>query len=518
MADFQIGGTAYGGPLTQILQADEIEPGSAPSYELCKLIFSYHPLGKKMAESPIAMAQSQGRNITIANSPEEAVKKAFLDEWKNLHADDYIYRTATVARIYGLSSIAMLIKGQEPDSPVNWEKLHDAVISFNIFDPLNTAGSLVLNQNPNDMDFLKTTTITVQGKTYHRTKSCVLMNEMPVYLDYTSSAFGFVGRSVYQRAMFPLKSYIQTLQTDDMVSRKAGVLIVKMQQAGSIVDRLMERMAGLKRALLRQAMTENILQIGPSDEVETLNMQNLDGPYAISRKNILENIAVSADMPAKLLNAETFAVGFGEGTEDAKHLADYIQRIRNTLQPLYDFFDAIVQRRAWNPEFYKTIQATYPDAYSDVDYNQAFFQWQNDFTATWPSLLTEPDSEKIKVEEDKSKSLLAFAQTVIPWLDPESKAKTIEFLVDNFNEQKLIVTEPLQLNYEELTRYIVEAAQKAQEAAASISGGFGEGANAKAQLPGVAASKEETETEDGEGKSDSQPIQIHSIPTAIAAE
>jgi hypothetical protein len=64
----------------------------------------------------------------------------------------------------------------------------------------------------------------------------------------------------------------------------------------------------------------------------------------------------SAPMPAKILEEETFAEGFGEGTEDAKYIARFINRFRVSMNPRYQFFDKIVQYRAWNKDFYKTIQ------------------------------------------------------------------------------------------------------------------------------------------------------------------
>jgi hypothetical protein len=51
-----------------------------------------------------------------------------------------------------------------PASRTGIEKLHDAELSFSIFDPLNIAGSVVLNLNPNAFDFLKTGGIVVQGQ------------------------------------------------------------------------------------------------------------------------------------------------------------------------------------------------------------------------------------------------------------------------------------------------------------------------------------------------------------------
>lgn len=51
-------------------------------------------------------------------------------------------------------------------------------------------------------------------------------------------------------------------------------------------------------------------------------------------------------MPAIILNSETFARGFGEGTEDARSVAVYIDNIREWLEPLYDYFIRICQYRA----------------------------------------------------------------------------------------------------------------------------------------------------------------------------
>ena len=208
----------------------------------------------------------------------------------------------------------------------------------------------------------------VQGAPYHESRTLIMMNEDPLYLSYTQASFGFVGRSVYQRALFPLKSFIQTMITDDMISLKSGVIIAKMKTFGAIVDQVMQMAAGLKRAILQQAQTGNVISVHVDEAIETLNMQNIDGAYGMARKDILENIALSADMPAKILNAETFAEGFGEGSEDAKYVAQYVDRVRITMMRLYSFFDKIVQYRAWNRNFYETIQNLFPETYGSMEY------------------------------------------------------------------------------------------------------------------------------------------------------
>lgn len=454
MSEISIGGSNLGTALQELLMSDELQPGDDASYQLCKAIYLYHPLGYKMAESPVRMAQSQQREISIPKSPESRVKEAFLAEWAALNADEVIERAMVMSRVYGVASVVLVAEGVPAKKHIKPQDLSGLKISFNVLDPLNTSGSIILNQNPNSVDFQKPQAISVQGVAYHQSRACVVMNEQPVYIAYTTSAFGFVGRSVYQRALFPLKSFVQTMITDDMVTKKAGLLVAKMKQAGSIVDGFMARIANIKRNVVKWAITGNVISVDVDESIETLNMQNADKAMSTPRTNILENVAVSADMPAKLLNSETFAEGFGEGTEDAKNVARYIETIRKKMNPLYSFFDGIVMYRAWTPEFFETIKAEFPDEYGNKGYAQAFFEWKNSFVATWPSLLIEPESERVKVEDVKLKGIVSLIEALVPQLDPENKAKLIMWAASNFNEQKLLFPNTLDLDYDDLANYV----------------------------------------------------------------
>ena len=447
-----IGNSSLGSALMQLLTADDIVPGSTPSYQLCKTIYLYHPLGMKMAEAPINLAQSQQREVKVPGAPDR-VAEAFIAEWKEIGADKLIHNTFKQARIYGIASIVLGVVGIESDKPVAPEKLATERLFFNVLDPLNTAGSLVLDQDPNSPTFQKTTQVTTNGETYHRSRVCIVMNEEPIYISYTSSAFGFVGRSVYQRALYPLKSFIQTMVTDDMISRKAGVLVAKMEAPGSIIDRMMQSMMGLKRALLQQSKTDNVLGIGITESIETLNLNNIDGAGAFARTNILKNAATAADMPAVLLENETMVAGFGEGTEDAKNIARYIDRVREMMSPLCGFFDPIVQRRAWNPEFYKSIQKAFPEEYGKVKYEAALAKWQNAFEAPWPSLMKEPDSERVKVDDIKLRAAVAVFTALQQAMDPQNKARLVAWVADSVSDTELLFSTPLVLDIDALAEY-----------------------------------------------------------------
>lgn len=446
-------GTGLDSQLMQLLNSEAICPGDSPSYQLCKTIYAYHPLGAKMVDGPIRMAQSQEREISVPGSPESRVVDAFKAEWAKIRADDVIAATARAARIYGIGSLAVVVKNQSPGAVLNLASLQNVIISFNVLDPLNTSGSLVLSQDPNSPGFLKAGKIQVAGIHYDATRTCTLLNEEPIYLEYSTSAFGYVGRSVYQRALYPLKSFIQTMRTDDMVSQKAGLLIAAQKQAGSIVDGIRDAVSGIKRQLLQMGATGNVLSIGAEDRIESLNLQNIDGAGKFARDNILKNIAAAADIHASFLNQETLTEGFGEGTEDAKNIARQIDRMRMEMRPIYEFMDRIVMWRAWTPEFFERVQAEFPAEMRGLKYDAAFVMWQNAFVAAWPNMLKEPDSELAKYQKTAFDAMIQTAQVLLPICDPDNKAIVAQWLADNMNQQKLLFPNPLELDAEALAAY-----------------------------------------------------------------
>ena len=296
MAQYDLlGGSGFGTsglttPLQQLLMSSEIQPGSPAGYQLCKTIYTSMAIGKKLCDAPIEMAQSQQRDVSVTAAPDKVVQ-AFLDQRKLLRVDRHIANLTSVSRRYGVGTVVVVVKGDaKPEQPLDLATLAKATVGFNVLDPLNTSGSVgVLSQDPNDIAFQNTADqVSVAGKAYHSSRTCVLVNEAAVYIDYSASAFGFTGRSVYQRALFPLKSFVQSMRTDDMVIRKAGVIIAKIKTAGSKVDEIMRGVLGQKRATAREATTEDVLSIGDEDSIESLNLQNLEGPYAMARRNVID--------------------------------------------------------------------------------------------------------------------------------------------------------------------------------------------------------------------------------------
>ena len=446
-------GSGLSSDLMSLLQAQDLQPGTPPSYELAKVIYTSHPLGAKIVEGPIKMAQSQRREITVPGAPETRLIEAFEKTWNRLGADTITANAKRLSMIYGVSALAVGAHGLGTNVPLDMERMHTYDLYFSVFDPLNTAGSIVLNQDPNASDFQKPKTIEVAGKPYHVSRVVVTLNEEPIYIAWTSSAFGFVGRSVYQRALYPLKSYVQTMITNDLVSYKAGVIVGKMKMPSSNTTALMQQFFGWKRGNVKSATTGQVLGIGIDEAIESIDLKNLEGPFKLARENILKDISTAAGQPAAMLQQETLTEGFGEGSEDAKQIAKHVDGFRREMQPLYDFMDEIVMRVAWNPDFYKDVQRDITD-YRGVDYNTAFQMWRNAFRAKWPNLLTQPEEEKLKGEKARFECVTAMIEVLAPLVqDPKNRAKLVMWAQDCANNREELFEAKLDLDQDELESF-----------------------------------------------------------------
>ena len=386
--------------------------------------------------------------------PKEMLVEAFEREWEKLGCTNHIRDVMFLNRTYGAAGIVYGANDIPTEEPIDPWKLPDLNIYFNQLDPLNMAGSIVTNQNPNAPDFQKPLAYTTAaGKPYHPSRSVVVFNGTPIYLSFQSSAFGFTGRSIFQRAVYPLKSFIQSMVTDDLVTFKAGLLISKQKPAGSIVNRLMQSASAIKREYLAQGSTGNVLSIDIDEEISAIDLTNTATAMTTARDNIIANIAAASDVPALLLKDEAMTSGFGEGTEDTKAIVQYIDGIREDMRSLFEFFDKIVMHRAWNREFFEAVQNEYPEVYGKKTYEQAFYDWQKHFRAEWPSLMEEPESEKVKVDDIKLKGVTEILRTMLPVIDPQNRGRLIQWAQDNLNEMENMFQSSLEMDCEDIAEY-----------------------------------------------------------------
>ena len=118
-AALAVGGSAIGSQLTQLLQAQEIVPGSDVGYQLCKVILLYHPLGKILARAPITRAQTKPRELACSVLGEKRILEQYQNTWNTIGgkgATVLLHNLCSLARTYGIATIGVGERGKDLDA------------------------------------------------------------------------------------------------------------------------------------------------------------------------------------------------------------------------------------------------------------------------------------------------------------------------------------------------------------------------------------------------------------------
>jgi hypothetical protein len=452
MAEIQLNDN-MGAELTKILDADEIQPGTEVGYDLCKLLWMYHPLGGKLVEKPISMAMCKPRQYNVDTDPDERVVRRFREVWERMKLNDKIKNYFFITRCYGAGAIGVGTDGDPCANPLPTFGLREEDVYINVWDPLNTAGSMVTDQNPNSRFFQQAnSTLKINGKKWHPSRTLKNFNGTPIYLEYQNSTFGFTGRSVFQRVLYPMKSYISTMTANDLVSQKAGVLVAKTTQNGSVMNAIKEMATAMKRKVVKFARNGGVISVGDKEDVTSLNLQNIDGALNAARDNIISDIASGSDVPAILIKEEAFSQGWGEGSEDSKAVSQYIDGVRQDIEPVMDYFEKIVQYIAWNEDFFNSMKSDFPDIFTG-DYESTFYMWRREFSATWQELVEESPDKRRESDSKVIQQATALYTALTTNVDPENRATIADWLSSVVNATQTYGDVPLIIDVEALANY-----------------------------------------------------------------
>lgn len=133
-------------------------------------------------------------------------------------------------------------------------------------------------------------------------------------------------------------------------------------------------------------------------------------------------------------------------------VVQHIDNVREELEPAFEFFDRIVQHRAWNPEFYAALQSEIPEL-AGKSYAAWFYEVRDLFEVEWPSLLQEPKFETVKRNAEKLKAMTEVLKVLLVALDPENKARLVDWFCQAVNDMPEIFSGELDFDPEALAEY-----------------------------------------------------------------
>ena len=153
-------------------------------------------------------------------------------------------------------------------------------------------------------------------------------------------------------------------------------------------------------------------------------------------------------MPAQFLTSDALSQGFGEGTEDAKLIISYIDRVRLDMKNLYDFMDMVVMHNAWTPEYFESIRLSLKDPL--MTYEEFFSSCKRSFRATWPDALEPSKKERIEQQRISYESVLQVWNSLSRTTEGENKGNLMKWVVDNLNEMGDLFPNKLKVDTDEI--------------------------------------------------------------------
>lgn len=248
-----------------------------------------------------------------------------------------------------------------------------------------------------------------------------------------------------------LAAFLVSMEVDALVLKKSGVLVAKTKPVGAAANRMSMWWQRKKASDVKRSLNGNVLAIETDEDISTLNMANTADAMTTARNNVISNIATALDAPAVILQNDVLTNGFGEGKEDSKVIAQFVERYRNEIEHIFEFMIPRIQELAWTEEWYASFVMANP-AYASISFQSATNYWRNNFEYVWPNYLTEPDSEKRKGEKDTFDSYMAlFEKLQAGMKNPEKRRALAQAMVDltQSDDLQTLLPVPIPIEFEE---------------------------------------------------------------------
>lgn len=377
------------------------------TYEECRDIYRYWPLGKRVATALPNFAMSSGRTFSVKENLPEVIK-ALEEAEKLLKIPQVVNKAAVYSRVYGLSFVYLASDSSEcpPDKPLNREEFLHSSCRFNVLDPLSAGGSIQIDNDSLSPTFGLPLYLKVKGKVVNSSRIHLCFNDIPLYYKFNPSSFSFGGPSIYQNMTLLIRSWNRTVLALQRLSTKAASIIVKRKD-GSGTAGFQVQALNRNLSAIRSLENDGITSIRVGEEIEFFNLAGLSEIDSIcNRLNSMLMMALS-DTPSGILLDKNLSTGLADGDNDMKAIIISTDRFRkDILKPIYDFLDKFMCYRAFTPELISEMKEKYPELYRDKSEESILMEWLDSYSFEFNELYPQSENEKEDTSSKKLDNLL----------------------------------------------------------------------------------------------------------------
>lgn len=362
------------------------------TYEECRDIYRYWPLGKRVASALPNFAMSAQRRFVVKEAPEEINAK--LSEVANeLGIDEIVKKCAVYARIYGLSSIYV---AQEKDckEALSYKDIQNKGFTFNVLDPLSMGGSIQIDNDSLSPTFGQPINIHIRGKAVNPNRVCVVYNDIPLFYKFNPSSFAFSGPSIYQNMTLLIRAWNRGIIALQRLATKAAAMVKTTKETASVTG-FNIRAVQQNLEMIRSIENDGIASIRSGDTLEFFALTGVQEVDTIIQQINTGLMMALSDTPSGILLDKNLSVGLNDGSEDMKAILMAVDNFRfHILKPLYNFVDKYLCYKAFTPEFVKDMIEEYPDLYRGKKLNEVLTEWMQNYSFEWGELYPQNENEK----------------------------------------------------------------------------------------------------------------------------
>lgn len=348
------------------------------SYEECRQIYRFWPLGKRVAAALPNFAMSAGRNFLIKNAPPE-IAEEIKKTAEQIDLEGTVNKASIYARIYGLSFIFVSTQDNNPDKPLTYKDIQQG-FNFNVLDPLAMGGNISIDINPLSYNFNKPLGFTIKGHKVNSKRVLACYNDIPLYYQWNKSSFSWSGPSIYQNMTLLIRSWNRAIIAIQRMSTKAASIIVKSKdiayQTGVNLQAINKNLS-----LIRDMENDGITDIKVGEEVEFFNLTGISEIDTIIDKIHSGLMMALNDTPSSILLDRHLAQSMSDGDNDMKAIIIAVDKFRKgILTPIYEFVDKFLLYKTFSPALIKQMKNKYPDLYANMGENEILAHWMENYT------------------------------------------------------------------------------------------------------------------------------------------
>ena len=302
-------------------------------------LYVYNWLAAKVVDIPIDDATRKWRNLLI---PDADKKKEIEDALKEFDVKGNINLASKWARVFGGAVILVIIEGDDPEEPLDVEKIRpDTLKNFIVLDRYNIYPAEI-NRNILSINFGKPEYYTVarNGQQIHHTRLYKLHGVLSTLMELEQQ--NYWGNSIFTTLFEPISDNGIVTQSISNLIYESNVDVYRINGLNALVAEGQDDLV-VQRLKLAHEMKSiiNGIALDKEDEYDKKTNSFMQLPQISDR--FIQRVAGASNIPVTRLLGVSPAGQNATGEADMLNYYDYIQSLQeNDLRPVIDWMDGII--------------------------------------------------------------------------------------------------------------------------------------------------------------------------------